>query len=593
MKMLIMIFALFLFIAPATANLNDCGLVQINATHWYFESTQTDLAEGEYNYQAFANNISSDYRVLTIDLTPRLYYDVYNIVSTDGTVTYSVDPTNITVLTTASTTGTANISVNTAGAGETYNFTVNSGMVDWLNVTSGLISGSNYSIYNGTTIESQLSDGSVNFTTDLSVGTYSILLDLLSPQNLTNITEQTQICFNWDDYASADKWNISQRIPSIPYTDVILVLDGVKDAEFTDLAHTWVLNSPNPTGSNGNKELISWIRNTTTLSGYADGEDNDALNNDDSFKIMLDMTANNLTTDDRQFILSESGTVTAKRWGGAAWLPQATNAVGVVIGAGVAGDIQYEMQIPISELTNFNNGSTIKLAMAREDTSQNPDVTKYYPKTLINDTDATIWTSINLSAECEYTFLGNTTLSNYTVTGLTPFTWYRHRFSTINGSTESSYVYSNDITEDSPQYTVSGYILTELGTPISGATVWSVCDCGCVCEVNRSNATGYYQGDCFYNGTYTIYASKTDYDTNSTSIVVNGANQSNVNITLSLSPVSGWPLIVDSVAWGISVAQYLVSSIGIVIVTAFSLICILILMMLIGAALSVTKIIYR
>ena len=54
-----------------------------------------------------------------------------------------------------------------------------------------------------------------------------------------------------------------------------------------------------------------------------------------------------------------------------------------------------------------------------------------------------------------------------------------------------------------------------------------------------------------------------------------------------------WSFVEDSVAWGISVAQYLVSSIGIVIVTAFSLVCILILMMLIGAALSVTKIIYR
>ena len=54
-----------------------------------------------------------------------------------------------------------------------------------------------------------------------------------------------------------------------------------------------------------------------------------------------------------------------------------------------------------------------------------------------------------------------------------------------------------------------------------------------------------------------------------------------------------WSLVVDSVAWGISVAQYLVSNIGIVITTAFSLICILILMMLIGAALSVTNIIFR
>jgi hypothetical protein len=101
----------------------------------------------------------------------------YNIVNSTGYIYYTnLDDGSALVgteLQTASITSTANISVNTAGAGETYNFTVNSGMVDWLNVTSGLISGSNYSIYNGTTIESQLSDGSVNFTTDLSVGTYS------------------------------------------------------------------------------------------------------------------------------------------------------------------------------------------------------------------------------------------------------------------------------------------------------------------------------------------------------------------------------------------------------------------------------------
>ena len=68
--MLIMIFALFLFIAPATANLNVCELVQINSTHWYFKSAQTGLSDGIYSYQAFANNISSDYRVVTVDTIP-------------------------------------------------------------------------------------------------------------------------------------------------------------------------------------------------------------------------------------------------------------------------------------------------------------------------------------------------------------------------------------------------------------------------------------------------------------------------------------------------------------------------------------------
>jgi len=53
-----------LLASTASANSNDCELVQINSTHWYFVTTQPDLEYGVYNYQAFANNISSDYRVV-------------------------------------------------------------------------------------------------------------------------------------------------------------------------------------------------------------------------------------------------------------------------------------------------------------------------------------------------------------------------------------------------------------------------------------------------------------------------------------------------------------------------------------------------
>ena len=64
---------LFLFTSPATANPNDCVLHQINTTHWYFETNQTDLVYGTYNYQAFANNISSDYRILNFSSAPTGY----------------------------------------------------------------------------------------------------------------------------------------------------------------------------------------------------------------------------------------------------------------------------------------------------------------------------------------------------------------------------------------------------------------------------------------------------------------------------------------------------------------------------------------
>lgn len=61
---LMVVILVLLFTGNAAANSNDCDLHQINATHWYFVTTQTDLIYGTYNYQAFANNISSDYREL-------------------------------------------------------------------------------------------------------------------------------------------------------------------------------------------------------------------------------------------------------------------------------------------------------------------------------------------------------------------------------------------------------------------------------------------------------------------------------------------------------------------------------------------------
>ena len=61
---------LLLFAGTAVASPDEYELVQINSTHWYFVMTQTDLTYGEYNYQAFANNISSDYRILGYSTPP-------------------------------------------------------------------------------------------------------------------------------------------------------------------------------------------------------------------------------------------------------------------------------------------------------------------------------------------------------------------------------------------------------------------------------------------------------------------------------------------------------------------------------------------
>lgn len=88
-KPLIIIFILLLA-GIVAANSNDCELVQINSTHWYFETTQTDLTYGTYNYQAFANNVSSDYMIVDV------YDDVYDVCawnnSSQSYVCWSTDP---------------------------------------------------------------------------------------------------------------------------------------------------------------------------------------------------------------------------------------------------------------------------------------------------------------------------------------------------------------------------------------------------------------------------------------------------------------------------------------------------------------------
>jgi hypothetical protein len=73
-KTLIAALLLLLFAASAAATPDAYALNQINNTHWYFESTQYDLAEdGTYTYQAFANNKSTSQNTVTYTLRDGLH----------------------------------------------------------------------------------------------------------------------------------------------------------------------------------------------------------------------------------------------------------------------------------------------------------------------------------------------------------------------------------------------------------------------------------------------------------------------------------------------------------------------------------------
>lgn len=369
---------------------------------------------------------------------------------------------------------------------------------------------------------------------------FNVTVEVQPVQNLSSILEQTYINFNWDDYSSADYWNVSELVESIPYSNTSIILDGIKDECYDICAHGFPMKSPNPL-SNTNYELILLFRNSTHLIGYAEGWDDDNLNNDDYFLIGIDGENNNLSNNDRKFILNEGGSTDAKRYDEStqSWLPTSTNSIGVVNGGGVAGQISYEMIVPISEITGFVDNATIKFYMERECSYLNPTVETFYPLNLINSTDATIWKSVILTDGEVYNYIGNTSISEFNSTGLDIFSWYKHQFITINGTDESSPVYSTDITANIQHFTVSGYIKDTLGNIVSGATVWSTN--GHVMEATQSDINGYYEGVNFHTGNYTIYGNKSGYAESYIDIIVTG-NLTNQNVTLTAFEMTDWML---------------------------------------------------
>lgn len=92
--------------------------------------------------------------------------------------------------------------------------------------------------------------------------------------------------------------------------------------------------------------------------------------------------------------------------------------------------------------------------------------------------------------------------------------------------------------EASPTYSISGFIKDSGGSGISGA---DVSDNESI-DSYSSDADGSYTLSGYPNGTYTITASATNYDSNSTEVVIDGADSSGNNITLTTNdpPTITW-----------------------------------------------------
>lgn len=169
------------------------NLQKYNSTQWYFESNQTNLSEGEYNYQIFANNIESDYRVVTLG-------QMYNI---SGIITDNNGDTLAGVTVSDNESVDSNVSY---GAG-IYNLT------GYLNDT-----------YNLTFSKSGFDTGYLEVTISGADNTTANkqIFDNTPPGQVTGLTEdsknQTTVNISWTVVSGADSYQIFRNDSSQGYT---------------------------------------------------------------------------------------------------------------------------------------------------------------------------------------------------------------------------------------------------------------------------------------------------------------------------------------------------------------------------------------
>jgi len=295
MYKLLIIIVIFMFAGTAAANSNDGELIRINSTHWYFETTQTDLADGTYSYQAFANNISSDYRILTVDTTPQSIIppDPTTLANTTGNFwvnhTWSAGSGNVT--------DSYNVSVNqTWHNGTTNAYWNNTGLSahGWSNITvyawntsaSGSLSAGNISqdtqIPNNQITITNTSDWSGNEGANVYVDYDATDPDSDTPTFSCNRTDlftdfdTANGTGNWTaasgtyyvDFGVSDGWGSTSN-----YTMTITVAMGQRiPPDPTTLAnttgnfwvnHTWSAGSGNVTDSYNVSVNQTWHNGTT------------------------------------------------------------------------------------------------------------------------------------------------------------------------------------------------------------------------------------------------------------------------------------------------------------------------------------------
>jgi len=331
------------------------------------------------------------------------------------------------------------------------------------------------------------------------------------PQNLTAVPFATYVELQWDDVGGASHYSIYRYLPSMLWTDEIIVLDGIIDAEYLeDGANKAVAFSPNPPYDNA-YDTFYILRNGTYVFLAASTFDNDFLE-DDTASVYIDFDNDGLTNNvDLQFEIQEDGDVVKRKWVSGSWASQPTTATGAVSDAGTSTPM-YEMFIPISELSSIENETFYHILIERSDSHTSPTIYQYQPRTALpTSTDG--WAPLNITTVENQTFFSyfNVTESEATITGLDPFDLFYFGVSATISDVEYPQSTVSFVTLNTATFNVSGCIHdAETLLPVANAEV--VLTDSFVTAIDITDVNGVYGFSGVIADDYTITAIKHGYD---------------------------------------------------------------------------------
>jgi hypothetical protein len=399
-----------------------------------------------------------------------------------------------------------------------------------------------------------------NTTTSASKNWTITVNDVIPPGQVTNLTNTTiptsnSINLGWDvvndnlggsgikDYLidvmnNSINWLTVER----PTINASNIKNGYEyDAYWYTFRNNVPVDCTQCHSSLGTKEFAIgnfWMKfNSTHLFIMAHVQDNDINTSDDYVGFGFDPEKNGGTspqTDDRLYDLYENGTLYAFTGDGSDWVDTNTNASSSVKGAGAGANItygapRYEIAIPLSEIANPTNGSTVNFIF-ESDCTAGTDFQKRstYLPAAGDDKNPSTWTTLTYRNVTQWDNIGTSPMNSFEATSL--ISNFRYNFSVRARDNalnigDRSIPYTGQ-TADRMGYIIRGYI-TSAGLPINNA------DISTGGYIVHSDANGFYELSDLINGTYNLTADASGFMSNSsTSVTLNGADMFNVNITL-------------------------------------------------------------